>query len=145
MLLTALEVDVKLAILYCLYGAMGKSVTPAAPGAADAELLQGFFDEFDALPYGEAQLDAMRALVRGDDNDLSRAYGIYSENNRLAIWYFLAVRMGIDVIAMPQDYMLSEEGKSSLETVKQLDFEQQITFLRDVASSMGKETIERVV
>lgn len=138
-----LDVDVKLAILYYLYEAMGDSVTPAAPGAASTEIAQIFFDEFDAFPLGDAQLDAMRSLVRGDDNDLGRLYGTFSENNKLVVWYFLAVRMGDDVIGMPQDYTLSEAGKSNLETVKQLDFEQQITFLRDVVSAMGKESITR--
>jgi hypothetical protein len=138
-----LETDVKLAVLYYLYEAMGESVTPAAPGAASAELSQSFFDEFNALPFGDAQLDAMRSLLRSDDNSLCRHYGILSENNKLVIWYVLAERMGKDVVGIPQDYALSEAGNSSLESVKQLDFEQQITFLRDVASAMGKETLQR--
>lgn len=140
-----LEVDLKLAILYYLYTEMGKSVTPAAPDATDTDLTNAFFDEFNTLPKGDAQLDAMRALVRGDDCSLSRTYGTFTENNKLVTWYFLAVRMGDDVIGIPEDYQLSEAGKSSLDAVKQLDFEQQFTFLRDVAACMGKDTIEHVV
>lgn len=140
----SLNVDVKLAILYYLYTEMGKSVTPAAPGAADVELTNAFFDEFNTLPLGDAQLDAMRSLVRGDDSSLCRTYGTFSENNKLVTWYFLAVHMGNDVIGMPEDYVLSDAGKSSLEAIKLLDFEQQFTFLRDVASAMGKNTIEHV-
>lgn len=143
-LFNGLEVDVKLAVLYYLCEAMGESVTPAAPGAADVELTKGFFDTFNALTFGDAQLDAMRSLVSGHDNSLSRQYGKLSENNKLVIWYFLATRMGKDVIGMPQDYALSEAGNSGLEAVKELDFEQQITFFRDVVSTMGQETLQRV-
>lgn len=138
-----LDVDQKLAVFYYLYEAMGESVTPAAPGAADLDLLKGFFDEFDALSPGDAQLEAMRALVRSDDNGLSREYGKHSENNKLAIWFLLAERMGKDVIDIPEDYKLSDVGQQNMVAVKQLDFEQQITFLRDIAAPMGIDSIQR--
>jgi hypothetical protein len=123
---------------------MGSSVTPAAPGAADLELLKGFFDEFNALPFGDAQLEAMRAIVRCDDNALCREYGKHTENNKLAIWFILAERMGKDVVDIPEDYKLSDLGQQNLVSIKQLDFEQQITFLRDIAAPMGKDPIQRV-
>jgi Orange carotenoid protein, N-terminal len=132
-----LEVDEKLAVLYYLYAAMGTSVTPAAIGAADLDFAKTFFDEFDALPMGEAQLDVMRALVRGDDSSLCQRYSSLVENNKLALWYILAERMGDDVIDMPADYKLTDIGKQNIDAVKQLDFEQQITFLRDVVEDMG--------
>ncbi|AGY58516.1 orange carotenoid protein N-terminal domain-containing protein [Gloeobacter kilaueensis] len=140
-----LDVDSKLAVLYYLYEAMGESVTPAAPGAADIELTNAFFSEFNALPQGEAQLEAMRSLVRCDDNALGREYGKLSENNKLLIWYLLAERMGKDVIAMPEDYQLNDIGQQNLVHVKELDFEQQITFLRDVVEPMGRNPIQRAV
>jgi Orange carotenoid protein, N-terminal len=132
-----LEVDAKLAVFYYLYDGMGDSVTPAALGSADLELTKNFFDEFDALPFGDAQLDAMRALVRCDDTPLGHLYGNLVENNKLAVWYILAERMGDSVIGMPKDYKLADTGKQNLDAVKQLDFEQQITFLRDIANDMG--------
>ncbi|BAC88201.1 orange carotenoid protein N-terminal domain-containing protein [Gloeobacter violaceus] len=141
----ALEVDDKLAVLYYLYEAMGESVTPAAPGAADIELTTAFFGEFNALTDGDTQLEAMRALVRCEDNTLGREYGKLSENNKLVIWYLLAERMGDDVIGMPDDYQLGDLGQQNLVHVKELDFEQQITFLRDVVNPMGHDPIERAV
>jgi hypothetical protein len=128
----SLEVDEKLAVLYYLYEAMGTSITPAAIGAADLDFAKTFFDEFNALPFGDAQLDAMRALVRGDDSSLSQRYNSLVDNNKLALWYILAERMGDDVVGMPEDYKLGDIGKKNIDAVKQLDFEQQITFLRDI-------------
>jgi Orange carotenoid protein, N-terminal len=136
-----LEVDAKLAVFYYLYDAMGDSVTPAALGSADLDLTKNFFTEFDALPFGDAQLDAMRALVRCDDTPICRQYGNLVENNKLAVWYILAERMGDSVIGMPEDYKLADAGKQSLDAVKQLDFEQQITFLRDIANDMGRNAV----
>ncbi len=136
-----LEVDEKLAVFYYLYEAMGTSVTPAATGAADLEFANGFLDEFDALPLGDAQLDVMRSLVRGDGSSLGQRYSSLVNNNKLALWYILAERMGNDVIGMPEDYKLSDIGKQNVDAVKGLDFEQQITFLRDIVDTMGKNTI----
>lgn len=137
-----LDVDAKLAVLYYLYEGMGQSVTPAAPEAADQVRIRGFFNQFDALGAGDAQLEAMRSLVRRDDNPLSREYGNYTENDKLFTWFLLAERMGKDVIGIPQDYQISDAGKQNLEAIKALDFEQQITFLRDVVYSMGLEATE---
>ncbi|UFP96283.1 orange carotenoid protein N-terminal domain-containing protein [Gloeobacter morelensis] len=137
-----LDVDSKLAILYYLYEGMGDSVTPAAPEAANVVQIQGFFDQFDTLPMGDAQLEAMRALVRGEDNHLGREYGKHTENNKLFIWFLLAERMGKDVIGIPEGYRLSDAAQQSLEGIKELDFEQQITVLRDVAYAMGTKSGE---
>jgi len=138
-----LDVDTKLALLYYMYKEMGKSVTPAAPGAADLELLRGFFDQFNALPFGDAQLEAQRALVRCDDSALCREYGKLSDNNKVVIWFILAERMGKDVIDVPADYQFPEAGQRNLDMIKGLDYEQQITFLRDVCRPMGKDPIQR--
>ncbi|AGY60673.1 orange carotenoid protein N-terminal domain-containing protein [Gloeobacter kilaueensis] len=138
----ALDVDAKLAVLYYVYVEMGKSVTPAAPAAADRLRVQDFFNGFDALGQGEAQLEAMRALVRGDDTALGQTYGNFTENDKLFTWFLLAERMGKDVIDVPADYKLSEDGNRALEAIKQLDFEQQITLLRDIAYAMGRTSSE---
>jgi hypothetical protein len=137
----SLEADDKLAVLYDLYEAMGTSITPAAVGAADLEFAKNFFDEFNALPFGDAQLGAMRSLVRGGDSTLCQRYSSLVENNKLALWYMLAERMGKDVIGMPKDYKLGDIEKQNIDTVKELDFEQQITFLRDIAEAMGKNAV----
>lgn len=141
----SLSVDDKLGVFYYIYEAMGESVTPAAPGAADLELATGFFREFDAMPQGAQQLEAQRAIVQGDDSPISVEYGKLSDKNKLAVWYVIAQRMGKDVIGIPDDYKLSDISQQNLTTLKQLEFEQQITFLEDIAARMGKETIERVV
>ncbi|WP_287129725.1 orange carotenoid protein N-terminal domain-containing protein [Candidatus Cyanaurora vandensis] len=137
-----LSVDDKLAVFYFLYREMGESVTPAALGAANTELASGFFTEFNSLAKGDDQLEAQRAIVRGDDIPLSRAYSSQTENNKLAIWYLIAQRMGGDVTGVPEGYELTDAGNKSFEAVKNLDFEQQITFFRDIANRMGSSPVE---
>jgi hypothetical protein len=141
----ALSVDEKLAVFYYIYQGMGDSITPAALGAANVELTSSFFNEFNNLPKGDAQLDAQRALVRGDDTVLGRAYGSQIENNKLAIWYLIAQRMGKDVVGIPDDYQASDSANQALAAVKKLEFEQQITFLRDFANGMGKNSTDSAV
>jgi hypothetical protein len=137
----SLEVDEKLAVLYYLYKAMGSSIAPSAMGAADHEFAKTFLGEFDALPFGDAQLDVMRSLVRGDDSSLGQRYSSLVDNNKLALLYVLAERMGNNVIAIPENHKLGDIGKENIDAVKGLDIEEQITFLRDIVDAMGKDTV----
>ncbi|NEQ33817.1 MAG: hypothetical protein F6K04_22945, partial [Leptolyngbya sp. SIO4C5] len=69
-----LGTDEKLALLYYVYEKMGDSVTPAAPNAAEPEIVDtlasGYFDLDN-----DAQLAIMREIVEGKDSESSRAYG----------------------------------------------------------------------
>jgi DNA-binding HxlR family transcriptional regulator len=42
-----------------------------------------------------------------------------------------------EIIPMPDDYQLTESGQDLLAAMETMDFEQQITILRNVADSMG--------
>ncbi|MCJ8282105.1 MAG: orange carotenoid protein, partial [Rivularia sp. ALOHA_DT_140] len=89
------------------------------------------------MPYNE-QLQAMRDLAAKKNTQISRSYGILSANTKLAFWYELSELMvkGV-VIPMPSNYQLSRDGVQVLESMKQLDFGQQITVLRKVVIDMG--------
>jgi hypothetical protein len=132
----ALGVDEKLALLYYIYEEMGDAVTPAAPNAADIELAQNLVQEL--LPMSEAdQLEAMRSIVKREDTPLSRHYGGLSANNQLLVWYGWAQAMGNQVVDMPGDYEMTAGVKDILAKVKNLDFQEQITLLREAATQMG--------
>ncbi|WOD40358.1 orange carotenoid protein N-terminal domain-containing protein [Nodosilinea sp. E11] len=135
-----LEVDEQLALLWFVYEQMGESITTAAPGSASPEIATGLYDQVKALDQ-QQQLDAMRAIARKEQShQISREYGSLSANTQLAFWYYLAQGMDSgDIIPMPDDYELSDAGRDLLAALETMDFEAQITLLRDAANSMGSE------
>ncbi|MEQ9668939.1 orange carotenoid protein N-terminal domain-containing protein [Coleofasciculus sp. G2-EDA-02] len=138
-----LGTDDKLALLYYIYEKMGDSITPAAPTAADAEispqLMQDFFNLSD-----DQQLAAMGEIVNREDTQVSRAYGALSENNQLLAWYAWAQGMGDTVVDIPRNYKASPEVNRILSQIENLDFEGQISCLRQVAGDMGYSPIQPI-
>ncbi|MEA5616242.1 orange carotenoid protein N-terminal domain-containing protein [Cronbergia sp. UHCC 0137] len=137
----ALTVDDQLAVLWYAYTEMGRSITPAATGAARLQLAQGLLNEIKFLSYLD-QLEFMRDLVAQKDTKLTRSYGVLTANTKLAFWYELSELMVKGFVApMPADYKLSRDGAQVLETLKQLDFGQQITVFRKIVSDMGVDPL----
>ncbi|CAN1210098.1 Orange carotenoid-binding domain-containing protein [Tumidithrix helvetica PCC 7403] len=132
-----LTADDRLAILWYAYTECGKSITPAAPGAARLHLASGLIDKVKKMTYAE-QLQFMRDLVNKVDTPDTRAYGILSTNTKLGFWYVLAELMtqGI-VVPMPSNYQASKDVQRLLGTIASLDFGQQITILRSAVVDMG--------
>lgn len=134
-----LGVDDQLGLLWFIYVRMGQSITPAAPDAASPDIAQGLFDQVKALD-SQDQLEAMRDIAREKNTVISREYGSLSANTKLAFWYKLA--KGMDdgtIIPVPQSFTLSDEAQKLLAAVEGMDFEQQITLLRDAVMPMGAE------
>jgi hypothetical protein len=136
----ALSVDEKLALLYYVYEAMGESVTPAAPNAADIDLSQSVAGELVNRSESE-QLEAMRSIVKGEDTAISRRYGGLTANNQLLVWYGWAQAMGNTVVDMPADYKAPAAINRVLEKIKGLDFQEQISLLREASTRMGYSEI----
>lgn len=132
----ALSVDDKLALLYYIYEAMGGSITPAAPEAADPELAEPLIKELYDLSEDE-QLEAMRSVARGEHSDLSERYGALSANNQLLVWYGWAEAMGNQIVDMPSDYNAEGDLNKLLADIKGLEFQSQISLLREAATQMG--------
>jgi hypothetical protein len=133
-----LNVDDQLAWLWFVYEKVGETITPAAPGAAAAKIAEGLYEQVKQLPQQD-QLETMRAIAQKDaDNLISREYGSLSTNTKLAFWYALAIGMERgDVISMPDHYELSQQGQELLAAIETLDFEAQITLLRNAVEPMG--------
>ncbi|MEO6862564.1 MAG: orange carotenoid protein N-terminal domain-containing protein [Microcoleus sp.] len=126
----SLSVDDQLGLLWFVYTELGKSITPAAPGAAGSEIAQGLFEQVKPLPH-EAQLQVMRDIASKANTEISRMYGSMSPETKLACWYFLAVGMDEGtIIPVPSDYKLPEAGNALLAKIKGMDFQKQIDFLR---------------
>ncbi len=138
-----LGTDEKLALLYFVYGEMGKSITPAAPTATDPELAPKLLGDFYQESH-DRQLAIMREIVNREHTEYSHAYGILKENNQLMVWFAWAQAMGDTVVDLPKEYQLAQAGSDVLNQLKGIDFEAQISVLRTVASNMGYTDIKPI-
>ncbi|KKD34824.1 orange carotenoid protein N-terminal domain-containing protein [Limnoraphis robusta] len=133
----ALNVDQQLGVLWFLYTKMGRTVTPAAPGAARLQFAEGLLNDIKQMPPQD-QLKAMRDIAASVNTPVSRAYGVLGANTKLAFWYQLAEWMKEgSVIGVPAGYPVSRASSQVLAAIEQLEFSQQITVLRNVVSGMG--------
>jgi len=134
-----LSTDDKLAFLWYVYTKMGTSVTPAAPGAAADEIVEGLFNQVKDLSH-EEQLDVQRKVIESQSTTISREYGSLSENSKLYFWYRLAQGMEAGtIIPMPDNYEPSGSVTELLSQIESMEFEQQITLLRNAAIDGGAE------
>jgi hypothetical protein len=138
-----LETDEKLALLYYAYEKMGDSITPAAPSAAEPEIAPKLLGDFLEMSDDD-QLAEMRAIVNCQDTEISRLYGGLNEKNQLLVWYAWAQEMGNKVVDFPADYQATEGVKDALSQIEGLEFEEQISVLREVAGEMGYSEVQQV-
>jgi hypothetical protein len=139
----ALGTDDKLALFYYVYEKMGESITPAAPTAANPEMAPRLLGEFYEMSDDE-QLAVMREIVNREDTELSRAYGALTENNQLAVWYAWAIGMGDTVVDLPEGYEATKAINDALSQIEGLDFEGQISMLREFAGKMGYSDVKPI-
>jgi hypothetical protein len=140
-LFKSLNTDDKLAVLWFAYTEMGRSITPAAPGAARLQFAEGILNQIEGMTHDE-QLQVMRDLVRKVSNPVTRAYGVLSVNTKLAFWYQLAEMMNEGtVVPVPANYTMTPAAKNALSAIQRLDFGQQITVLRNAALDMGVDPL----
>ncbi len=136
-----LGIDDQLGVLWVLYTEIGKSITPAAPGAARLHLAEGLLETIRQMSH-EDQLRAMRDLADRRNTPISRAYGALSVNTKLALWYQLAVWMEDgSVVPVPQSYQLSMNARRVFEAIQRLEFGQQITVMRNAVVGMGVDPL----
>lgn len=134
-----LSTDEKLALLWYVYKRMGTSITPAAPGAASDEIAEGLFNQVKELPFDE-QMEVQRNIIEEKDTLISREYGSLSANTKLYFWYRLAQGMDAGtIIPVPDDYEPTGGVTELLSQIELMDFEQQITFLRNSVVDAGAE------
>ena len=139
--INTLSTDEKLGLFWVIYENLGGAITPAAPGAAREQFTQGLLAKVKALPY-EQQLQFMRDLVNRVNNPLSRSYGVFTNNNKLAFWYQLAEGMTTgEIVPVPDNYKLSNAGLNVFGQIAKLEFGQQLTLLRKFAVAMGVDPL----
>ena len=136
-----LSTDNQLGLLWTLYENMGHSITPAATGAARLQFAEGLLQQVQAMPHQD-QLQFMRDLVNQRSTPETRAYGVLTNNTKLAFWYQLAVLMDEGkVIPVPPSYEMSEDAIELFGQISTLEFGQQLTVMRQVVVGMGVDPL----
>ncbi|WP_193195261.1 orange carotenoid protein N-terminal domain-containing protein [Nostoc sp. MG11] len=132
-----LNIDDKLAFLWYAYTELGRTITPAAPGKANLQLMEGIFNQIKQMSH-EEQTQLMRDLATNADTPISRSYAYFGVNAKLGFWWQLGEWMKQGIVApMPFGYQMSAEVKAVLEAVQKIDQSQQITVLRNTVVNMG--------
>lgn len=135
--LKGLSTDDQLGLLWVLYEHMGGSITPAAPGAAAPQFTQGLLNDVKAMDHDD-QLAFMRDLVNKKSTEHTKMYGSFDENNKLLFWYELAEEMAAGtVVPVPDGYELSTGAAKIYSEMTALEYNSQITVLRNAVLDMG--------
>lgn len=134
---TQLSAEDQLALIWFAYTEMGKTITIAAPGAANMILAQGLLEQIKQMPAA-AQTQVMVDLTNRADTPICRSYASFTMNIKLGFWYQLGEWMAQGLVApIPSGYQLSSEAADVLEAIRKADSGQQITILRNAVVGMG--------
>ncbi len=132
-----LSAEDQLALIWFAYLEMGKSITPAAPGAAFMALAERTLNEIKGRSFQE-QSQMMCDLANRTDTPTCRTYATWTPNIKLGFWYQLGEWMNEGTVApIPEGYRLSANASAILQTIRGLDAGQQITVLRNCVVGMG--------
>ena len=137
---TQLSAEDQLALIWFAYLEMGKSITVAAPGAANMQFAELTLNEIRQMGPQE-QSQAMCDLANRADKPLCRTYATWSANIKLGFWYQLGKWMDEGLVApIPEGYQLSANAAAVLQAIRGLESGQQITVLRNSVVDMGFDT-----
>ncbi len=130
------DVDTQLGLLWFGYLELKDKLTPANATSSQTTA-EAVFHQIEALPK-EEQLQAQRDIAGCVDKPISRTYGALDPSAKLDVWLRLAQAMEKGtVIQVPSDYQLPDETKEFVDSIKGLDFEQRLDFMRSTAFEMG--------
>lgn len=132
-----LNAEDQLALIWFAYLEMGKTITIAAPGAANMVLAEGTLNQIRQMTPQE-QTQVMCDLANSADTPICRTYATWSPNIKLGFWYQLGQWMDQGIVApIPEGYQLSANASAVLQAIRNLDPGQQITVLRNAVVDMG--------
>ncbi|NJK58587.1 MAG: Red carotenoid-binding protein [Pleurocapsa sp. SU_5_0] len=135
-----LSAEDQLAWIWFAYLEMGKTITVAAPGAANMQFAEPTLDQIKEMNFQE-QSQVMCDLANHADTPICRTYATWTANIKLGFWYRLGEWMEQGIVApIPEGYQLSANAKAVLTTLQGLDSGQQITVLRNTVVDMGFDT-----
>jgi hypothetical protein len=137
---TQLSAEDQLALIWFAYLEMGKTITIAAPGAANMVFAENTLNEIRQMsPMQQSQV--MCDLANRADTPICRTYASWSPNIKLGFWYQLGEWMDQGSVApIPEGYQLSANASAVLQAIRQLESGQQITVLRNAVVDMGYDS-----
>lgn len=137
---TQLSAEDQLALIWFAYLEMGKTITIAAPGAANMQFAEITLNEIrNSGPQEQSQI--MCDLANRSDTPIGRTYASWSPNIKLGFWYQLGQWMDQGLVApIPEGYQLSANATAVLQAIRDLESGQQITVLRNSVVDMGFDT-----
>ncbi|GAB4234991.1 MAG: orange carotenoid protein N-terminal domain-containing protein [Stanieria sp.] len=132
-----LSAEDQLAWIWFAYLEMGKSVTIAAPGAANMQFAELTLQEIKQMSFQE-QSQVMCDLANHADTPICRTYATWTPNIKLGFWYRLGQWMEEGIVApIPKGYKLSANASAVLQALREMESGQQITVLRNAVVDMG--------
>jgi Orange carotenoid protein, N-terminal/Nuclear transport factor 2 (NTF2) domain len=135
-----LSAEDQLALIWFAYLEMGKSITIAAPGAANMQFAEATMNQIRQMNFRE-QSQVMCDLANRADTPIGRTYATWSANIKLGFWYQLGQWMEQGIVApIPEGYKLSANAAAVLQAIRNLESGQQITVLRNSVVDMGFDT-----
>jgi hypothetical protein len=139
---TQLSAEDQLALIWFAYLEMGKTITIAAPGAANMVLAEGTMNQVRQMSFRE-QTQVMCDLANRADTPICRTYATWTPNIKLGFWYQLGQWMEQGLVApIPEGYQLSANAKAVLQSIKELEAGQQITVLRNSVVDLGYDPMK---
>ncbi len=133
------DADTQLALLWYGYLDIKDNLNPVNQDSAQ-QTAKALFDQIQAMPK-EEQLQAQRDIVSGASSDISSSYTSLSSSGKLDVWLRLAQGMEDgSVIQVPDDYKLPSNTNDFANSIKELDFEQRINFMRSAVVEMGAKS-----
>ena len=128
----SLREDDQLATLYAIFGGLGDERIENPDNNEETDSSLDFYNEIVSRSHDE-QLQFMRDVLSGKDNDLTGQYNQLSNTTKVALWYRLGQGMEENVIVdVPAGYSLSDEAKEIVSAMNANSFEQSYIFMRDV-------------
>ncbi len=132
-----LNAEDQLALIWFAYLEMGKTITIAAPGAANMVFAEATLNEIRKMP-AQQQTQVMCDLANHADTPICRTYATWSPNIKLGFWYQLGQWMEKGIVApIPEGYKLSANAAAVLQAIRELESGQQITVLRNTVVDLG--------
>ncbi|AFZ34430.1 Orange carotenoid-binding protein [Stanieria cyanosphaera PCC 7437] len=132
-----LSAEDQLAWIWFAYLEMGKTVTVAAPGAANMQFAENTLNEIKQMSFQE-QSQVMCDLANHADTPICRTYATWTPNIKLGFWYRLGQWMEEGIVApIPKGYKLSANASAVLQALRDMESGQQITVLRNAVVDMG--------
>ncbi len=133
------DADTQLGLLWYGYLDIKESLTPVNQDSAQ-QTAKALFDQIQAMPK-EEQLQAQRDIISGASSDISSAYTALSSSGKLDVWLRLAQGMESgSVIQVPDNYELPSNTNDFVNSMKELDFEQRVNFMRSAVVEMGAKS-----